>query len=394
MKCIRMGLALLLALMLFVPSFTSCGGEKSYQESQFSGTTTCLTPAQLAADLDGASQADVIPLSGVNPLVCPEVPMSHTWSGGKLIFSDSPEKPTSKGKLYEDDGFSATGSESNRVFVYHVNGQKKKMKFAILLKNTSSTSGTLTLQKKGTAGPTTNYLYAGKVGFHRWLTSTASAPVNVPAGDTVRLITDIETPAAENYLMHGIYDYTFDQSHKVTICAIDQRDKALKTCPRLSILPRDVHQRGTFPYADKVYDSAAGYAIDTADGIVQFSLAYNTANDPYAVGVDATDGSPQILVGNYGILYRMHLNTSASDGQKLGFLFNPRGGQWGGAAWPVSGITPGGKFLVPPNAGSTGDNTNGAVAGKYNPGSSFTFWMQWMPTGGSNMPLRFLAVPY
>jgi len=384
-------LFMLFFLMLFA---VSCGSDEGFQSLQFSENPVCPTPSQLATDLDNASQADVISLSGVNPLVCPEVPMSHTWAGGKLIFSDSPEKPTTRGKLYEDASLSSTGSENNRVFVYHVNGYKKKMKFAVLLTNTGSSSGTLTVQKSGTAGPSTSYLYAGKMAFYRWLASTASAPTNVAPGSTVQLVTDIETPAAKNYLMHGIYDYNFDQSHKITICVLNERDNVLGVCPGLSVLPRDVHQRGTFPYADKTYDSAAGYTINTTDGVTQFSLAYNTPDDPYAVGTDVTDGSPQTLVGNYGVLYRMHLNTAAPDGQKLGFLFNPRGGQWGGAIWTPGGLTPGGKFLIPDGAGSTGDNTKGAVAGKYGPGTAFTFWMQWMPTGGSTMPLRFLAVPY
>lgn len=63
---------------------------------------TCSTPSTLDSDLTAASQADVISLSGVSPLTCPEVSMVETWSGGKLIFSDSPEKPTTRGKLYED----------------------------------------------------------------------------------------------------------------------------------------------------------------------------------------------------------------------------------------------------------------------------------------------------
>lgn len=59
----------------------------------------CPTPAQLDADLTAASQGSIVSLSGVLPLTCPEVPITETWTGGKLIFSDSPESPTVKGKL-------------------------------------------------------------------------------------------------------------------------------------------------------------------------------------------------------------------------------------------------------------------------------------------------------
>jgi hypothetical protein len=357
---------------------------------------TCPTPPALASDLNGASQDDVIGLSGVNPLNCPEVGMAQTWSGGNLIFSDSPEKPTAPGKLYEDGTLNYTvGTTFNRVFVYHVNGNsKKRLKLAVLLKNLGSEAGELKVQKSGTAGPTTSYLYAGKMAFLRWLQSSTGSAVNVPAGGTVRMVTDIETSMAYNYLMTGIYDYSFTKPHQITVCVLYDRDDPVSKCPGYSVLARDGHQRGTFPSADKVYDTAENVQIDTANGIVQLPLAAGTADDGWAVGVDITDNSPQTLTGNYGIVYKMHLNTKASDGKKLGFLLNPRGGAWGGAIWPVNGITPGGKFLIPETTGSLGDNTKGAVAGKYSPGSSFTYWMQFMPTGGSCLPLRFVAVPY
>lgn len=357
---------------------------------------TCPTPPDLASALNAASQDDVISLSGVNPLNCPEVGMAQTWSGGTLIFSDSPEKPADPGKLYEDATLNyTTGTTFNRIFVYHVNGNnKKRLKLAVLLKNLGSDTGELKVQKSGTAGPTTSYLYAGKMAFLRWLQSSTGSPVNVPAGETVRMVTDIETSMAYNYLMHGIYDYSFDKPHQITVCVLYDRDNPLSKCPGYGVLARDTHQRGTFPSADKVYDTGSGVQIDTASGVSQLPLASGATNDSWAVGVDATDGSPQTLTGNYGVLYKMHLNTKSTDGKKLGFLINPRGGAWGGAVWPVTGVTPGGKFLVPETTGSLGDNTKGTVAGKYEPGSSFTFWMQFMPTGGSALPLRFVAVPY
>lgn len=358
---------------------------------------TCTTPAQLVTNLTNADQDDVISLSGVNPLSCPEITMAETWTGGKLIFSDSPEKPTVKGKLYEDTTLGATsGSTYNRVYVYHVNGYSgsTKMKFAVLLKNTGNSTGSLTIQKTGTAGPTTSYLYAGKLAFYRWLTSSAGSAVNVSAGATVKLTTDIETEASPDYLMHGIYDYSFDQTHKITICALDRTDNPLTVCPSLSVLSRDSHQRGTFPYADKVYDTGSGVTIDTADGMQQFPLAGGTTNDSNAVGTDQTDSSSQTLTGNYGILYRMHIATTTSDSKNFGFLLNPRGGNWGGAVWTSAGITSGGKFLIPAMTGYTGDNTQGAVEGKYNPSGGLTPWLQFMPTGGSSFPLRFVTVPY
>lgn len=358
---------------------------------------TCTTPNPLATDIGSASQASIISLSGVNPLTCPEVTMSATWSGGALIFSDSPESPSGPGKLYEDGTLAATsGTSYNRIFLYHVNGDSaNRMKFTVLLTNLGTRTGTLTVQKQGTAGPTTSYLYGGKVAFQRWLSSAAAAPVSVAAGAAVRLDTTFDsTSAAYNYLMHGIWDYTFDQPHQVTLCSLNAVDNPLSVCPGLPVLPRDQHQRGTFPNADKIYDTANGIVIDTKDGIQQWPIAANTAGDGNAVGTDQTDGSTQTLSGNYGILYRIHLNTRSSDGKNLGFLFNPRAGAWGGAVNARAGITPGGVFLIPASTGALSDNTKGAVEGKYNPGSALSVWLQFMPTGGASFPLRLIAVPY
>jgi hypothetical protein len=358
---------------------------------------TCATPAQLQSSLSAATQSDIISLSGVNPINCTAIPMTETWTGGKLIFSDSPESPTTRGKLYEDSTLGATnGTTYNRIFVYHANGNStNKLKFAVLIKNLGSLAGTLTVQQKGTSGPTTGYTYGGKIAFYRWLTSTASSGVSVPAGSTVRLDTTFDsTQAASTYLMNGIWDYSFTQPHQVTICALDPADDPITVGPTLPLLARSVHKRGTFPNADKIYNSAVGNVINTSNGIQQFSIAQQTSTDTYAAGVDATDGSAVTNTGNYGVLYRIHLNTASGDGRNLGFLLNPRAGNWGGSVNALAGITPGGPFLIPASTTLLGDNTKGAVEGKYSPGTTSATWLQFMPTGGSAFPLRFVAVPY
>jgi hypothetical protein len=358
---------------------------------------TCATPVQLQSSLSAALQSDVISLSGVNPINCTAIPMTETWTGGKLILSDSPESPTTRGKLYEDGKLGATsGATYNRIFVYHANGNStNKLKFAVLVKNLGSATGTLTVQQKGTAGPTTSYAYGGKMALYRWLTSAASAGVSVPAGSTVRLDTTFDsTQAASTYLMHGIWDYSFTQPHQVTICALDPADDPITVGPTLPLLARSVHKRGTFPNADKIYNSAVGNTINTSNGIQQFSIAQQTSTDTYAAGVDATDGSAMTNLGNYGVLYRIHLNAASGDGRNLGFLLNPRAGSWGGAVSALAGITPGGSFLIPASTTLLGDNTKGAVEAKYSPGAGITPWLQFMPTGGSSLPLRLVAVPY
>jgi hypothetical protein len=359
---------------------------------------TCPTPSALATSLLTATQASTLSLGGTDPTQCPQVSMTETWAGGKLVFSDSPESPSAKARLYDDATLGATsGTTYNRVFVYHVNGQSgnTRMKWTVLIKNLGTSSATLTVQQKGTAGPTTAYAYGGKLAFQRWLNSTAGTGVTVAAGAYARLDSTFDaTTAAPTYLMHGIWDYSMTQPHEVIVCALNQNDDPINVCPGLSLASRDSHVRGTFPNADKIYDTAAGVTIDTASGIQALPLASGTANDSWAVGTDVTDGSSQTLGGNYGIKYRMHMSTVASDGQNLAWLYNPRGGAWGGSVNALVGLLPGGIFLLPPGTGMDSDNTTGVVEGEYSPGTGLTTWVQFMPTGGSSFPLQYVAVPY
>lgn len=143
--------------------------------------------------------------------------------------------------------------------------------------------------------------------------------------------------------------------------ALDPNDDPITVGPTLPLLARDAnHQRGTFPNCDKLYGTDTGVQYDTLDDIVSYPIGGNTTDDSAASGTDETDGTPMTLLGNYGINYRMHLLTKSGDGRSLGILVNPRGG----AAWVMPGITPGGKFLLPPTTASNGDNTKGTVLGK------------------------------
>jgi hypothetical protein len=328
--------------------------------------------------------------------------MDATWSGGKLFFSDSPESPNAKGKLYKDTGLAATsGSTYNRVFAYHVNGKASgKARFTVLLKNTSGSTGTLTIQHKGTAGPTTSYAYAGKLAFERWLESTAGSGVQVTAGSWARFDSTYDTTdVSVSYLLHGIWDYSFTQTHEIHICMLDTGDSPTGVCPGLSVLARDTHTRGTFDYADKVYDTSSGEVIDSADGCRSYPIGANTASDLDAQGYDnaVSPATNEELAGNYGVLYRMHLAMVSTDGQNVGLCINPRGGSWGGAIFVMAGLLPTSntKTLIPTGTGTTGDSAKCAVVGRWSPGAGgINTWWQFMPTGGSSLPVRAIAAPH
>lgn len=359
---------------------------------------TCPTPAQLDADLTAAAQGSIVSLSGVSPLNCPLIPITEQWTGGKYIFSDSPESPTVKGKLYEDGTLAATsGTVYNRIFVLHVNqNPSTNMKFGVLIKNTGLVSATLTIRKKGWKGPGLAWVQMGMDAFKDWQNSVAGAGVTVAAGATVRLDSSFEVSTPKGQAMHGIWDYSMTTPHQVTVCAVNAADTMLTTCPGLAVLARDVHNRGTFLYADKIYDTSTGVAISTVDGVQQFSVGAwsGSAYDTAVTGTDVVTGSAETLAGNIGVIYKMHLNMVAPDGQNLGWVINPRGGWWGGAFKSMLGLLSQSASICPTTGGGMSDNTKACVVNRYTPGGGLNAWVSFMITASANAPVRFIAVPH
>lgn len=111
-----------------------------------------------------------------NIIFCEPLKVSNKtgWTGGRLILSDSPEYPSVRGKLYEDENLPSTlTDQSNRIFMYHVNGKPEGiLKFTIFVTNLhQSESAILTLVRKGVAEPTKNYILSGQGAFYLWLKS-------------------------------------------------------------------------------------------------------------------------------------------------------------------------------------------------------------------------------
>ena len=352
------------------------------------------TPAALNAALGTNAQAATISLSSVNPLSCPQISMSQAWDGGKLIFSDSPESPATRGILYQDTNLAATAASiTNRIFAYHVNSNSTQMRFSVLIQNNGASNGTLTVRRGGIAGPSTDYAYAGEVAFLRWLTNAPGSGMTVAPGQIVRLDTTFDTiNTSQNYLLHGIWDYTFTQQHSVIICALNTSDNPITVGPTLPVLARDSHERGTFASCNKIYTNTSTF--NTTGGIKQYSLGGN--NDAFITGYDNAVSPPTAETdgGNYGILYKIQMALASGDGRALGLVINPRGGAWGGAVNMPAGLFPGGQFLVPAGGGTLSDDTEAVIAGGYNAGSGTNISLQFMPTGGSSFPVLMLGVPY
>jgi hypothetical protein len=355
------------------------------------------TPVELQSILTTNTQGAVVSLRGIDPDSCSRISMSQTFTGGKLIFSDSPESPANVGILYVDTNLAATtASGPNRIFVYHVNASPSgKMKFSVLIKNNGNSAGTLTVHRIGIAGPGADYMLIGETALYRWLTSRQSTSRPVAPGQTIRLDTHFDSiKAAHGDLIEGIWDYSIDQPHSIIICALHSNDVPITLGPTLGVLARDFHDRGTFAHCNKFCATGMGATVDTAGGIWQFPIGGD--GDVYVTGWDNT-ASPPIAVtndGNYGVFYTVKMNAASDDSKSLALLISPRGGAWCGAVDAAPGLLPGGPFIIPSNGRPISDPSSAAVEGEYSPCVRKDVRFQFMPAGASSFPVYVMAVPF
>ncbi len=334
-----------------------------------------------------AAPGDLVALGTLDPstLTPPALQAAAAPDAGTLVFSDDPETFTSSGVLYED----TVGPGLVRLFVYHVNGAASAKKVSVVLENDAPSNAVqASLLASGVAGPSSNYLYTGKVAVDRWLQSTVGATLDIAAGQAALLDATLDgTAVPTNDLMHGVYDLELTGPLRVFIVALDSTTDTLSAYAALAVLPRGNHQRGTFWPANILVSSSC--PVDTASGVFDFPLPSSLPVN----GTDATTGQAEVLGGQYGVLTEVDLAVSSSDGRSLALILDPRGGDYGGAAVVPSGLTTGGVIELPTASTSTVDQ--GIVVGLYSPTvQPFVGPFVWTLPGGSSAPVDLLLVPY
>jgi hypothetical protein len=291
-----------------------------------------------------------------------------------MLFSDDPESPSTDGVLYAD----AVGPGRFRIYVYHANGGASARKFPVVVLNQGAADAHVTLLKKGLATPSTDYVGVGKSVAAAWLDSTLSDQVTVPAQARVLLDAALDAEhAAQNELVHAIYDVSLDAPLKISIVTVGVTADATAVTAGLSLLPDDaLHDRGTFAGANiDVFASAA-------TGARHLRLGDNVTEDDLS-GTDATSGAKKTLGGNYGVFYTLHATPAAP----LSLASSPRGGEWGGVAQPAPGAP---SVLLPASASSLSSTTSAIWIDAYSGGAPVAASL--MTAGGSNLPLDLVLV--
>lgn len=334
----------------------------------------------------GAAEASPAELARMDILKLPELSATSTAFGGKLLLSDSPETVAEDGILYQD-----TVNGDVRLFLYHVNGTPVNKRFVVVLENTQPEEAQITVYQHGVGGPGLDYHAVGKAAQANYLDGGDIYVVGVPGNGRAYLSSDLtDTVVAPHALVNGIYDFKTDRPVVVKVLMVSTHTDAKKFAGQAPVLPADEHRlRGTFEGRDrmiipnKVYNPAE-------DGTVVITLADNF-RDLYMRGVDATDGTPVVNYGNYGVFYKIFLPSET--GGKINYWLNPRGGEyagWLGLKYRHQTAAP---VAIPYGLTAFGHNklTDFAHIGGFDGGQSL--WLTFSPPGASNLPVKLVVVP-
>ncbi|AFZ66566.1 hypothetical protein [Deinococcus peraridilitoris] len=232
-----------------------------------------------------------------------------------LLFSDSPEKPTSAGVLYRD---SVVGRA--RLLAYHVNGLASAARVYVVIRNLEGRAVRVRTLRFGETAPSRVEGTLGQVALMDFFTSQEGAAQLLPAGQLAVLYASPRlTPGSGVSLLQDVEsDGRIEVSFVILPEGVASTPEALAS---LVALPLDgVHQRGTFPGAVRRLQVALGALparLNIGDG----------QHDQAIPGVDALTGTPMRLAGNYGVLYEVEVTGAANTVMAL----SPRGGGYRGA---------------------------------------------------------------
>lgn len=335
----------------------------------------------------GAAFAALGP-SGLDVDNLPELEVRSSSSGGKLLFSDSPEMVKHDGILYQD-----MVEGKVRLFFYHVNASSDVKKMAVLLENKGKKAAYVTVNQASIGGPGYNWMAVGKEAQKQYFTenNNTSYQINIPPGGVKQLAADIESMMMPDMLINGIYDFSVDGPVNVKVVMLPVNEDSVNFSKTLKILPADqCHLRGTFEGANREISPLYDYD-PVHDGAIGITLADNRI-DAYLKGIDATDGSEVVNYGNYGVVYQVLL--PSEKGSRIACYLVPIAGHYAGAIkinhpevyWsPLA--TPRDRLYFIGNH----KQQDFAFLGTFESGDplSFTF----SPPGASNLPVKIVVAP-
>lgn len=338
----------------------------------------------------------------------PAVQLMKPWpvetkdSGGVLLFSDSPEYVNDYGILYSD----VVQGEA-RIFYYHVNVTSSPGKLAVVLENLGHKNTYVLVNRWAMAVPSTDYFEVGKgLEISYMQGNQPKRKVFLEAGDGSLLNPAMDDCLEPRNLMSGMYDINTSERVRVSVVFCPATADPVTFVRDAKVLPKDKEAlRGSFPGMNRTVKARKPYDPGK-DGMVYIPVGDNKY-DVYKRGIDATDGSPALNYGNYGVLYRYELPLRGRNNSRL--MLSPLGGTYTGAVRVEMSKreervvhTPMGRLFF------GGDTPADLVAdvghdilltedfeltniGTYEPYKRFA--LEYSPPGASNMPVLLILSP-
>jgi PKD repeat protein len=289
--------------------------------------------------------------------------------GMPLLFSDSPEAPTSSGVLYQD-----TISGQARLLAYHVNALPVAARLYVVARNLENRPVEVRTDRLGETAPTRIEGLLGQVTLLDYFASSGAQTVTIQPGESVAVYASPTLGSGSGVNM--MQDITASGRVELTFAMLEDNlpptAQVLQQLPFLQ--PDGKHQRGTFPNAVrpiKVRLTQLPARVVIGDGLV----------DPALTGTDALTGQPQRLIGNYGVLYDIQVQGAAGTAVAL----SARGGLYRGAMNIEDGpIT---QAIKLPKVGAL--STPDSPTLLWRPASN-QFNIDFVPASGSNLPISLV----
>lgn len=364
--------------------------------------TPLLPSPELQTALRRAGPGHVIGLDGLDMNNGRRLNLVVSDGGGSLLFSNDPETFTQPNRVLAREPSLPQGE--NRVFLHHQNATDREQRIALVVRGGAGGSW-VAVRRSGVGGPWTDPLVVGRRALYRWLSDSQYYPAVRLAEGEVKVLDHNpgSLTVGPGQTVGGIIDLSVFPGAPVEVAVVACDPEVPVERAYLSLLahPRsgDEFARGTAAACDRLLDMASDgvhdAAYDTSWGVAYYRAGDGVV-DPFLAVTDglAPSGDPQPLAGNFGLLYRFHLWLTASDGQAVALLVNPRGTDYGGAMKLAPGVDGGGDVYLPWSPDSIRDPFQAVLTGRYLPGAGVGLWFQFMLPGGSNAPVNLVLVPY
>ena len=328
-----------------------------------------------------------------------KLPVEVVDTGGTLLFSDSPEYVERDGILYTD-----TVSGDARILYYHLNNTQERKKIAVIVENVSAKSTTVEITRGAFSVPSDNYLSVGKTLQEIYMQNHFRDSLKLKSRERKILQPEMDlTIINPSDLVCGEYDFHSKQPVRVFVLMYPEYADPINFLQTAEILPKDEQRlRGTFKRFNRTIKLQDTF--NPADGI-GYILIGEDVNDTFKKGIDATDNSEVVNVGNYGINYQLEFKTK----NLTRFCLSPLGGVYAGAVRFKHGedfgtiLTPADRLFFGENTPPESENVRIAreeglafftntleltELGKY----SGKVFFEYSPPGASNLPVQIILL--